>query len=817
MAVPQLHNLARMTTATTGTGAVTLGSAVGGYLTFAAAGVTNGATVRYAIADPGSVPTAREWGTGVFTASGTTLTRVLGGSTTGSLLNLSGSAHVMITPMGEDFPQAAGIPARDANGVWNARTITATTNGGLAVTDGDGVSGNPTLALGNYLPSGAGAVARSVTGKLGEYITPQDFGAAGDGATDDTAAFLALAAEYTASNKEVWVPDGVYCVSQTIAFVPNAWENYYMVPPARLRFGAGAHIIATSPISGALVEFGSVAPDWSGVLRGGCIEGGVFDANRLADFGLHLPFVNNATIVSSNARNAKLHAFKIGSNSAPQRSFGAMLNQCTTDRSSISVGLSGITRANPGVVTTSSSNLYQTGDIITIMGVSGMSEVNNLSFTITRIDGTHFSIGVDTLAYAAYSSGGTAYDGYAPSGSSSIYFENTGDSHVTSCILVGSQCGVTSYNSDFWDGKITNTHVWNSLNNGEILYGFDVAGDCDLVGNQVDGPFHYAYRFTALRNTLVASNTNYEGPEYGGIDNYAYPVLVWSGGGVRVIGCNWKAASASARLAGAAYGDLSNYSEIGVTTSNAVSPATDSSARVDKNSDVTSRVVNLHSGSSAVAALRAITDAGIASLLATSSSGGSYSYLDWTGNGGMYVSAGNSGGSVGLQTGYVSRVIADASGNVCFPSISTTASAANAFLNSGSSPVNSLLRSTSSLAYKRDIEDMNQDAAFNIINGLRPVWYRSKCEADREDWSWYGFIAEEAVRIDPRLVHYGYQDDAWEEFEVELPNGEKSIEMRLKQGAEKVPDGFMYDRVVVPLVTYVRMLEKRISALEAAS
>ena len=157
MAAPKLHNAVRMTTATTGTGTVVLGSAVTGYVTFASAGVSNGETVRYVIIDHGASPTAREWGTGVYTSSGTTMTRVLVGSTTGSLLSLSGSAHVVITPTAEDFCQASGLAARDASGAWNGRTLTSA-NAAITVANGDGVSGNPTVTgtigpLINILPN----------------------------------------------------------------------------------------------------------------------------------------------------------------------------------------------------------------------------------------------------------------------------------------------------------------------------------------------------------------------------------------------------------------------------------------------------------------------------------------------------------------------------------------------------------------------------------------------------------------------------------------------------------------------------------------
>jgi hypothetical protein len=96
-----LHNLARMTTATTGTGNITLGAAVSGYLTFAQAGVADGETVPYGIKDGAS----SEVGTAPYTASGTLLaTRNVTRSTNGNAaISLSGAAEVFITPRAEDL------------------------------------------------------------------------------------------------------------------------------------------------------------------------------------------------------------------------------------------------------------------------------------------------------------------------------------------------------------------------------------------------------------------------------------------------------------------------------------------------------------------------------------------------------------------------------------------------------------------------------------------------------------------------------------------------------------------------------------------
>ncbi len=83
-------NNAQESTATTGTGTVTLGGATALHQSWSAAGAVNAKKYSYRIDDG----TAWEIGIGVYTSSGTTLTRVLIQSSTGSLLSLTGAAVV---------------------------------------------------------------------------------------------------------------------------------------------------------------------------------------------------------------------------------------------------------------------------------------------------------------------------------------------------------------------------------------------------------------------------------------------------------------------------------------------------------------------------------------------------------------------------------------------------------------------------------------------------------------------------------------------------------------------------------------------------
>lgn len=72
--------------------------------------------------------------------------------------------------------------------------------------------------------------------------------------------------------------------------------------------------------------------------------------------------------------------------------------------------ISGITKANPAVVTYVGADTYANGDRVIIAGVVGMTEVNNREFTVANVNtgaNTFELSGVDSTGYTTYSSGGT--------------------------------------------------------------------------------------------------------------------------------------------------------------------------------------------------------------------------------------------------------------------------------------------------------------------------------------------------------------------------------------------------------------------------
>jgi hypothetical protein len=167
-------------------------------------------------------------------------------------------------------------------------------------------------------------------------------------------------------------------------------------------------------------------------------------------------------------------------------------------------------------------------------------------------------------------------------------------------------------------------------------------------------------------------------------------------------------------------------------------------------------------------------------------------------------------------------------GNVFFATAAgdLTASAANCYIQASDGRI---MRSTSSIRYKKDIEDI-LPLFYRKALLLRARWFRSKNSTDHPDWSYYGLIAEEVAEIEPRLVHWDYTPESYEEVSVDEDvevgrnkNGQPLIEkrtlterrLRPEHQRELRPESVQYDRLAVLLLPLVQEHEQEIAALKA--
>jgi len=128
------------------------------------------------------------------------------------------------------------------------------------------------------------------------------------------------------------------------------------------------------------------------------------------------PGTNFVAEVENSAEKTRLIPFEFSTTQTYILEFGDQYIRFYKDGGAIlesNKTITGITQANPGVVT-STAHGYSNGNTIVISGVVGMTQVNGKRFKVANVTANTFELqtidgtNVNTTSYTAYTSGGVA-------------------------------------------------------------------------------------------------------------------------------------------------------------------------------------------------------------------------------------------------------------------------------------------------------------------------------------------------------------------------------------------------------------------------
>jgi len=228
------------------------------------------------------------------------------------------------------------------------------------------------LLVGQAAAGGAGSTFKvsvaEIAKRRGEFNV-LDYGAVGDGSTDDAAAIQAAhdAASAASPVGVVVLPPKNYRINSTVTLKANMiglGGNGYNSTMARANF-----------------------------------------ISNITD--------GTATLKALNRNGLDLRNFSVSGGitgtANPNPSGGNVQNTIGLQLGKAPCLITAATKANPCVITTKYLHTFATGDSITISNVVGMTELNGNTYTVTRVSGTSFSLNsTDSSAYTTYTSGGMA-------------------------------------------------------------------------------------------------------------------------------------------------------------------------------------------------------------------------------------------------------------------------------------------------------------------------------------------------------------------------------------------------------------------------
>jgi hypothetical protein len=332
-----------------------------------------------------------------------------------------------------------------------------------------------------FVQDGDGAVERTVQDELRDYVSVKQFGAEGDGATDDTQSFVdAFAA---ASGREVYVPDGTYMLDSALDI------------PANLHLrgsGKGRAVLKRSPAAPAnyvvgITGVGTTISDLT-------VDGNLANNPTLAH-NILIQGAGRFTLRDIETKGAQGLSDTYGCGVAVVNTTDAVNNTYSN-----LINVTSLDNDVHGLYASQASNFKIIGGDYSRNGFDGISIVNqSLPVVPTEL---HWSIVGATCAFNGVS--GIGVSGFGDELNKPTSYANT----ITGCNIHHNQgygvayqsnsCAISGNiianngNSDFNGGVLLNAQRVSFAGNSVVNnthYGIDAGGclDCAFSGNVIQG------------------------------------------------------------------------------------------------------------------------------------------------------------------------------------------------------------------------------------------------------------------------------------------------------------------------------------------
>jgi len=188
-----------------------------------------------------------------------------------------------IDTLDDTYPADSDDPTEGAEHIRQLKTVLQSSF--------NNVDGALTSAMVPYTSAGTSAVATTVQAKLRESVSVKDFGATGDGVTDDTTAIQAaidyaetVSAGYTKAGIAVYFPSGEYLVSSQLTVTDDYIRLY--------GDGPRSSVIFTEELVGEILKIGKADSSYlyqaslenlAFEVRGGATSGGLVEIDNVVN------------------------------------------------------------------------------------------------------------------------------------------------------------------------------------------------------------------------------------------------------------------------------------------------------------------------------------------------------------------------------------------------------------------------------------------------------------------------------------------------------------------------------------------------------